>query len=64
MKPIGLVSRDDYVVAHMVRRDSFVIEYDRVEIAFILALFLTKEGRKPVYPDKTSSDELQKKIMF
>ena len=54
------------ITRNMVRRDSSAIKFDRVEIAFILALFCwlnrlpMKEGRKPEYPEKTPGDELQK----
>ena len=50
----------------MVRRDSSAIKFDRVEIAFILALFCwlnheqMKDGRKPEYPEETPDDELKK----
>ena len=61
-------------MCHVVQMDSSAIKFDRVEIAFILALFLfaeplTDEGRgggggggrrKPEYPQKTHGDELQK----
>ena len=58
-------------MCHLVRRNSSAIKSDRVEIAFILALFdwlkpLPDEGlegegeaRKPEYPEKTPDDELQ-----
>ena len=54
------------VTYHVVRRDSSAIKFDRVEIAFILALCYwlihlpMKEGRKPEYPEKTPGEELQK----
>ena len=48
------------------RYKGIAIKFDRVEIAFVLALFywlnqlLMKEGIKPEYPEKTPGDELQK----
>ena len=53
-------------VYRIVHRDSLAIMFDRVEIAFISALFYwlnhypMKEGTRPEYPDKTPDDELQK----
>ena len=48
-------------VRHMVRRDISAIQFDRVIILFILALFYwLKQGRKPEYPEKTTDDEIQK----
>ena len=47
-------------------KGSPAIKSDRVEIAFIWALFYwlnhqpTEDGRKPEYPEKTPDDELQK----
>ena len=58
--------RTCYVTWYVVRWDSSAIKFDRVEIAFIWALFYgwaikpMKEGRKPEYPEKTPGDELQK----
>ena len=58
--------RVQHAVCHLVRRDSSAVKFDRVEIAFILALSLLaetiniKEGRKPELPEKTADDELQK----
>ena len=54
------------ITCHVVLRDSSAIEFDRVEIAFIWALFHwlnhlpIKEGRKPEYLEKTPGDILQK----
>ena len=60
------------VVCYVVRRDSSAIKLDRVEIAFIRALFFgeggegaettnrRRRGRKLEYPEKTADDELQK----
>ena len=56
-----------YVMCHLMRRDSSAIKFDRVEIAFILALFYwlkplpDKEGMKPEYSEKTPYEKpLQK----
>ena len=58
----ALITCKCHVTCHLVRRDSSAIKFDRVEIAFIWALFhwLMKEGRKPEYPEKTPGDKLQK----
>ena len=49
-------------MCNVVGRDSSAIKFDRVEIAFILALFyqLMEEGIKPEYPEKIPDDKLQK----
>ena len=50
-----------HVMCHLVRRDSSAVKFDRVEIVFILVLSYwlnhqaMKEGRKPEYPEKTTS---------
>ena len=52
-----------YAVCYVVRRDSSAVQFDRAEIAFVLAVFrwlepFTDEGEEE--PEKSPDDELQK----
>ena len=63
---IQRLSRATSVACHVVRRDSSAIKFDRVEIAFILALFIGRTmkpmqvGRKPEYRRKPPATSFRK----